>query len=70
MRITRPNQEWAADTTYLPIARGFLYLVAVLDWHSRYLLAWRLFNTLEACFCVDALEEALSQGQPDVFNKD
>ena len=62
VRITRPNQVWAADITYMPMARGFLYLVAVLDWHSRYVLAWRLSNTLEAGFCAGALEEALGQG--------
>ena len=66
VRITRPNQVWAADITYLPMARGFLYLVAVMDWHSRYVLAWRLSNTLEAGFCA----EALDQGQPEVFNTD
>ena len=70
VRITRPNQVLAADITYLPMARGFLYLVAVMDWHSRYVLAWRLSNTLEAGFCAEALEEALSQGQPEVFNTD
>ena len=70
VRITRPNQVWAADITYLPMARGFLYLVAVIDWHSRYVLAWRLSNTLEAGFCAEALEEALSKGQPEVFNTD
>ena len=61
---------WAADITYLPMARGFLYLVAVMDWHSRYVLSWRLSNTLEAGFCAEALEEALGQGQPEVFNTD
>ena len=61
---------WAADITYLPMARGFLYLVAVMDWHSRYVLAWRLSNTLDAGFCAEALEEALGQGQPEVFNTD
>ena len=66
--ISRPNQAWAADITYLPMARGFLYLVAIMDWHSRYVVAWRLSNTLEAGFCVDALQEALGQGQPEVFN--
>ena len=70
VRITRPNQVWAADITYLPMARGFLYLVAVMDWHSRYVVAWRLSNTLEAGFCAEALEEALDQGQPEVFNTD
>ena len=70
VRITRPNQVWAADITYLPMARGFLCLVAVMDWHSRYVLAWRLSNILEAGFCAEALEEALGQGQPEVFNTD
>ena len=70
VRITRPNQVWAADITYLPMARGFLYLVAVMDWHSRYVVAWRLSNTLEAGFCAEALEEALTRGQPEVFNTD
>ena len=69
-RITRPNQVWAAAHTYLPMARGFLYLVAVMDWHSRYVLAWRLSNTLEAGFCAETLEEALAKGQPEVFNTD
>ena len=68
--VDRVNQVWAADITYLPMARGFLYLVAVMDWHSRYVLAWRLSNTLEAGFCAEALEEALGQGQPEVFNTD
>ena len=69
-RITRPNQVWAADITYLPMARGFLYLVAVMDWHSRYVVAWRLSNTLEAGFCAVALTEALGCGRPEVFNTD
>ena len=69
-RVTRPNQGWAADITYLPMARGFLYLVAIMDWHSRCVVAWRLSNTLEADFCIDALKEALGQGQPEVFNTD
>ena len=70
LAITRTNQAWAGDITYLPMARGFLYLVAVMDWHSRYVLAWRLSNTLETGFCVEALSEALGQGTPDVFNTD
>ena len=70
IRVTRTNQAWAADITYLPMARGFLYLVAIMDWHSRYVVAWRLSNSLEADFCVDALKEALGQGQPEVFNTD
>ena len=59
-----------ADITYLPMARGFLYLVAVMDWHSRYVVAWRLSNTLEAGFCAEALTEALGLGRPEVFNTD
>jgi len=70
MEITRPNQAWAADITYIPMARGFLYLVAIMDWYSRYVVAWRLSNTLDAGFCVEALEEALSKGKPEVFNTD
>ena len=69
-KITRPNQVWAADITYLPVARGFLYLVAVMDWHSRYVVSWRLSNTLEAGFCVEALSEAMDRGRPEVFNTD
>ena len=61
---------WAADITYLPMARGFLYLVAIMDWHSRYVVAWRLSNTMEAGFCAEALEEALARGKPEVFNTD
>ena len=70
MRITRPNQVWAADITYVPMARGFMYLVAIMDWHSRYVLAWRLSNTLDVDFCVKALEEALEKGKPEIFNTD
>jgi putative transposase len=68
--ITQPNQVWTADITYIPMARGFLYLVAIMDWYSRYVLAWRLSNTLEASFCVEALEEALRKGVPEIFNTD
>ncbi len=70
MKVTRPNQVWAADITYIPMARGFLYLVAIMDWYSRYVLAWRLSNTLDAGFCVEALDEALKKGRPDIFNTD
>jgi putative transposase len=70
MKITQPNQVWAADITYIPMARGFLYLVAIIDWYSRYVLSWRLSNTLDAGFCVEALEEALRKGKPDIFNTD
>ena len=70
MEITRPNQVWAADITYIPMDRGFLYLVAIMDWHSRYVVAYRLSNTLDADFCVEALKQALSKGKPEVFNTD
>jgi putative transposase len=70
LTITRPNQVWMADITYIPLMRGFLYLVAIMDWYSRYVLAWRLSNTLESEFCVEALEEALKKGKPEIFNTD
>ena len=70
MDITRPNQVWAADITYIPMASGLLYLAAIMDWYSRYVVAWNLSNTLDAQFCVEALEEALEKGRPDVFNTD
>jgi putative transposase len=70
LKIERVGQVWAADITYIPMARGFLYLVAVMDWVSRYVLAWRLSNLLDASFCIEALEDALSQGQPEIFNTD
>jgi len=70
LKITRPNQVWAADITYIPMARGFLYLVAIIDWYSRYVLSWKLSNTLDAGFCVEALEEALKKGKPEIFNTD
>ena len=69
--ITRPNQVWAMDITYIPMARGFVYLAAVLDWFSRRVLAWRLSITMESSFCVAALEDAMARyGKPDVFNTD
>ncbi len=68
MKITRPNQVWATDITYIPMAKGFLYLVAIIDWYSRYVLSWRLSNTLDTDFCVEALEETLKKGKPDIFN--
>jgi putative transposase len=71
MVINRPNQVWAADITYIPIGRGFLYLVAIMDWASRAVLAWRLSNSMDVSFCVSALEEALARyGTPDIFNTD
>ncbi len=70
MEIARPNKVWAADITYIPMAKGFLYLVAIMDWYSRYVVAWRLSNTLDADFCVETLEEALGKGAPEIFNTD
>jgi putative transposase len=69
--VTRPNQVWAMDLTYIPMARGFVYLAAVVDWFSRRVLAWRLSITMEAAFCIEALEEALVRyGRPEIFNTD
>ena len=71
LAIERPDHVWCADITYIPVQRGFLYLVAIMDWASRYVLAWRLSNTLDAGFCTDALEEALARyGTPEIFNTD
>jgi putative transposase len=71
IEITRPNQVWAMDITYIPMARGFVYLAVVLDWFSRRVLAWRVSITMEAAFCVETLEEALAKhGKPEVFNTD
>ncbi len=71
LTIDRPNQVWATDITYIPMARGFVYLVAIMDWYSRKVLAWRLSNSMESDFCVEALEEALANyGSPKVFNTD
>ena len=71
LRIDRINQVWAADITYIPLARGFAYLVAVIDWYSRRVLAWRLSNTMETSFCIEALQEALARfGSPEIFNTD
>lgn len=68
--IERVHQVWSTDITYIPMPRGFLYLVAIIDWHSRYVLSWQLSNTLEVGFCVEALQEALALGTPDIFNSD
>jgi len=71
LRVDRPNQVWCADITYLPMRRGFLYLVAIMDWHTRKVLAWRISNTLEADFCVEALNEAIHTfGPPEIMNTD
>ena len=68
--VNRVDQVWAADITYIPMAQGFLYLVAIMDWHSRHVLAWKLSNTMDTDFCVTALEAALGKGRPEVFNTD
>lgn len=71
MSIDRANQVWCADITYIPVQRGFLYLVAIMDWATRHVLAWRLSNTQDAVFCVEALNEALDRyGTPEIFNAD
>ena len=70
VQITRSDQVWSTDITYIPLRHGFLYLTAVLDWHSRYVLSWRLSNTMDGSFCLEALDEALSQGRPEIFNTD
>lgn len=70
LSITRPNQVWSADITYVPMPTGFMYLVAVIDWFSRFVLAWQLSNTLDELFCREALQRALTQGKPDIFNTD
>ena len=68
--ISHPDQVWSTDITYVPLRHGFVYLTAVMDWYSRYVLSWRLSNRLEGSFCVEALDEALSRGKPEVFNTD
>src|ERR687885_510435 len=68
--VERPDQVWSADITYVPLACGFMYLAATIDWYSRYVLAWRLSNTLDGAFCQEMLEEALGRGRPEGFNTD
>jgi len=71
MKVDRPNQVWAMDITYVPMARGFVYMTAVVDWFSRRVLSWRLSISMEAAFCIEALEEALTRhGRPETFNTD
>ena len=71
LRVERANQVWCADITYLPMKRGFLYLIAIMDWHTRKVLAWRISNTYEAEFCVEALNEAIHRfGPPEIMNTD
>jgi putative transposase len=70
LSIQRANQVWSTDITYIRMARGFLYLVAIMDWFSRYVLAWRTSITLETAFCLEALEQAFERAQPEIFNND
>ncbi len=70
LAITRTNQVWSTEITYIRLLGGFVYLVAILDWYSRYVLAWRLSNSLDSSFCVEALEESLRLGKPEIFNSD
>jgi putative transposase len=70
VKVERPDQVWSTDITYVPLASGFMYLAAIIDWFSRYVIAWRLSNTLDGSFCLEMLEEALSRGKPEVFNTD
>ncbi len=70
LEIIRANQVWSADITYLRLEKGFVYLVGIIDWYSRYVLSWRISNTLDADFCIEALKEALSYGKPEIFNTD
>lgn len=70
LEVTRPNQVWSTDIIYIRMPGGFVYLTAVIDWYSRYVLSWRLPSTLDSSFCIEALEEALEQGKPEIFNTD
>ena len=70
LSINNTNQVWSSDITYIPMKSGFLYLVAIIDWYSRFVLSWRISNSLESVFCVDALDEALELGCPEIFNTD
>jgi putative transposase len=70
VEIVQPDQVWSTDITYVPVRHGFLYLVAVMDWYSRFVLSWRLSNTMDSRFCLEALEIALSGGRPEIFNSD
>ncbi len=69
-RIHKPNQVWSTDITFIPMHNGFMYLVAIIDWHSRYVLAWEVSNTLDTTFCLQALETAFTLGTPEIFNTD
>jgi len=67
LAIRHPNQVWSTDITYIPLQRGFMYLVAIIEWYSRYVIAWQLSNSLEGRFCLEALKQALSSGRPEIF---
>ncbi len=70
IEIDRPNVVWSIDITYIPLSHGFMYLVAIIDWYSRYVLSWSISNSLETGFCIEALNKALSKGSPEIFNSD
>lgn len=70
LEVQRANQVWASDITYVPMKRGFMYLVAIIDWYSRFVLSWEVSNTMDVSFCLDALESSFSRGVPDIFNSD
>src|ERR1043165_9355683 len=70
VKVVRPDQVWSTDITYVPLTAGFMYLAAIIDWYSRYVIAWRLSNTLDGSFCLEMLEEALGQDRPEIFNTD
>jgi putative transposase len=70
LEVTRPNQVWCTDITYIPLAHGFAYLTVIMDWHSRYVISWELSNSLDVEFCLKALDNALSKSRPDIFNSD
>ncbi len=70
VEISHPNHVWSSDITYIPVRGGFFYLVAIMDWYTRYVLSWRLSNTLDTLFCLEALEEAFKKGKPEIFNTD
>lgn len=70
IKVTHPNHVWSTDITYIPMAKGFMYLVAVIDWYSRFVLSWKLSNSLETTFCMEALEEVFEYGKPKIFNID
>lgn len=70
LAVTRPDQVWCTDITYIPLSRGFAYLTVIMDWHSRYVISWELSNTIDVDFCLKALDRALSKSRPEIFNSD